>query len=123
MKQLFWLAILLPIFGLAQKKERIPFQSYDFLKLVHKYYKNIPVIEEGFKSLDLIGEPCFLLTMPNGDLYYLYENNVLKFSSGNTSVDVYQVGENVVMFAVQISTSERQLIYSVNGDVKSRLKG
>jgi|GEM_PF-4981511 len=123
MRKLILAMLFIPVLCHSQTKERIPYKSYDFLKLVHKYYNSIPVVEEGFRSTDLIGQSCYLLTMPSGDLYYLYTDNVLKFSSGNTSVEVYQIGTNIAMFAVQVSDGSRQLIYSVNGEAKSKLKG
>lgn len=122
MKRLLLLALLSPFFAFSQAKERIPYKSYDFLKLVNKHYKNIPVLEDGFKSYDAAGYSCYLLTTAQGELYYLYENNVLKFNSADTSVEVYQVGENVAMFVVQMSNDSKCLIYSVNGELKSKLK-
>lgn len=122
MRKLILAILFMPVLSLSQTKERIPLKSYDFLKLVHKYYNSILVVEDGFRSTDLIGQSCYLLTMPSGDLYYLYSDNVLKFSSGNTSVEVYQIGQNIAMFAVQLSGNSGQLIYSVNGEAKSKLK-
>lgn len=123
MKRLLFISLLFPVLGFSQAKDRIPYKSYDFLKLVNKYYKNIPVLEEGFKSYDASGYACYMMTTANGDLYYLYENNVLKFNSADTSVEVYQVGSHIAMFVVQMINDSKLLIYSVDGEPKSKLKG
>ena len=124
MKWLFLVFVFLfPISASCQSKERIPFKSYDFLKLVNKYYKDVPIIEEGFKTYDVTGNACYMLTTTRGELFYLYDNNVLKFNSADTTVEVYQVGNDIAMFAIQMNQHCKTLIYSVNGEAKSKLKG
>ncbi|RZJ67351.1 MAG: hypothetical protein EOO50_06295 [Flavobacterium sp.] len=123
MKTIFLMLLALPVLAFSQKKETIPFSSQDFLQLVHKYYKDVPILKDGYKSYDAAGIACYLLTTDQGDLYYLYENDVLKFNSGDTSVEIYLVGTNVAMFVVQMTNDHKYLVYSVNGEAKSKLKG
>lgn len=118
MNKLFLIVAFVPLFLTAQAKERIPYKSYDFLKLVNKKYTGIPIIEDAEKVKDIEGRDSYKIVDNDGDVFYLYDDNVIRQWTGKSYIELHQIGKDVVYYGWLIKDGKKGISFGVNGKEK-----